>query len=188
MKFFTVAALSAICLLSFVSNTQAQTADTGKVAVINTNAFGLEKGITKYISALDKLDAEFAPRQKELEAMATKLASLNKEIETLRTQAQTGAVPFNQGAAQAKVDEADKLSRDAKFKQEDAQASYNRRLQVVLGPIQADIGKALTEFAKAKGYALVFDIAKDREGLLIAIGNEKADITTDFIAFYNARP
>ena len=25
-------------------------------------------------------------------------------------------------------------------------------------------------------------------GLLIAIGDEKVDVTTDFIAFYNARP
>lgn len=188
MKFFTVAALSAICLLSLISTAQAQTADSGKVAVINTERFAAEKGITKYINALDKVDEEFAPRRNELEAMAAKLTTLNKEIEALRNQIASGTVPVIGNSAQAKVDEADKLSRDAKFKQEDAQASYNRRLQVVLGPIQADIGKALTEFAKAKGYALIFDIAKDREGLLIAIGNEKADITTEFIAFYNARP
>lgn len=188
MKFLTIGALCAICLLSFVSNTQAQAADTGKVAVINTELFASEKGITKYISALDKLDAEFAPRRNELEAMAAKLATLKREIEVLRNQIASGTVPVNDKAAQAKADEADELSRDAKFKQEDAQASYNRRLQAMLGPIQADIGKALTEFAKTKGYALIFDMAKDREGILVAIGNPKADVTTEFIAYYNARP
>ncbi len=188
MKFFTVAALSAVCLLSLISTTQAQTGDTGKVAVINTERFADEKGITKYINALNALDTEFAPRQRELESMAAKLTTLNKEIEALRNQMASGTVPVTDSAARAKGDEAEKLTRDAKFKQEDAQASYNRRLQVVLGPIQSDIGKALTEFARTKGYALIFDIAKDRDGLLIAIGNEKADITTEFIAFYNARP
>ena len=51
-----------------------------------------------------------------------------------------------------------------------------------------DIGKAVNDFAKQKGYTLILDIAKDQAGFLLAVGDEKIDITKDFITFYNARP
>ncbi len=167
----------------------AQPATAGKIVVINTYAFGDEKaGITKYIGAIKTLNAEFAPAQTELETMNTKLQALAKEIQTLRDQAAGGKVPIDEKAAQAKVDEAEKLQRDIKFKSEDAKARYEKRQQAVIGPVMQDIGKALQEFAKQKGYMFIFDIAKDDQGFLVAIGDEKADVTKDFVIFYNARP
>lgn len=189
MKFLTIAALCAISLLTLLSESHAQSADLGKIAVIDTDLFLAEKtGITKYLKASKGLETEFAPLQSELQTMGAKLAALNKDIETFRSQAASGTVPVNESAARAKVDEAEVLSRSIKFKQEDAQARFNNRREKVLGPVMMDIGKALTEFAKTKGYALIFDMAKDREGILVAIGNPKADVTTEFIAYYNARP
>ena len=120
--------------------------------------------------------------------MNTKLQALAKEIQTLRDQAAGGKVPIDEKAAQAKVDEAEKLQRDIKFKSEDAKARYEKRQQAVIGPVMQDIGKALQEFAKQKGYMFIFDIAKDDQGFLVAIGDEKADVTKDFVIFYNARP
>ena len=80
------------------------------------------------------------------------------------------------------------MEREIKFKQDDAKARFERRQQAVLGPVMQNIGKALTDFAKQKGYLFIFDISKDDNGLLVAIGDDKADVTKEFIAFYNARP
>jgi hypothetical protein len=50
------------------------------------------------------------------------------------------------------------------------------------------IGTGLQDYAKQKGFSLIFDASKDDRGFLIAIGDDKVDVTKDFIAYYNARP
>lgn len=188
MKLFRTIILTAFSFILFAVAGYGQTAANGKIGVINTNSFGDEKaGITKYISALRTLNIEFAPAQTELETLAKRLNDLNKEIQTLRDQAASGKVAVNDKAAQAKMDEAEKLQRDFKFKEEDARARFGRRQQVVLAPVMEDIAKAMQDYAKQKGFAVIFDIAKDEAGLLIMIADEKAEITKDFTAFYNAR-
>lgn len=183
-------AFSAVfALSSFAQTGGVQPAGPVKIGIINTFAFGDEKGgITKYINALKAINTEFTPTQTELDTMGTKLNNLAKEIQVFRDQASTGKVPIDEKTVQAKVDEAEKLQRDLKFKQEDAKVRYEKRQQVVIGPVMQDIGKALQDFAKQKGFTLLFDIAKDEAGLLLAIGDEKIDVTKDFITFYNARP
>lgn len=175
---------------SFAQNSGgAQTAGPVKIGIINTFAFGDEKaGITKYINALKAINTEFTPTQTELDTMNTRLSNLAKEIQVFRDQASTGKVPIDEKTVQAKVDEAEKLQRDLKFKQEDAKARYEKRQQVVIGPVMQDIGKALQDFAKQKGFTLLLDIAKDEVGLVLAVGDEKIDVTKDFITYYNARP
>lgn len=173
----------------FAGSALAQTPSTVKIAVINTFEFGDEKaGITKYVNAVKSINAEFAPAQLELETMNTKLNNLAKEVQAFREQASSGKVPIDEKSAQAKYEEAEKLQRDIKFKQEDAKARYERRQQAVMRPVMQDIGKAVNEYAKQKGYTLIFDVAKDEAGLLLAIGDEKIDVTKDFITYYNARP
>lgn len=175
---------------SFAQNGgSAQPVGPVKIGIINTFAFGDEKaGITKYINAVKAINTEFTPTQTELETMNTKFNNLAKEIQVFRDQASSGKVPIDEKTVQAKVDEAEKLQRDLKFKQEDAKARYEKRQQAVIGPVMQDIGKALQDFAKQKGFTLLFDIAKDEAGLLLAIGDDKIDVTKDFITFYNARP
>jgi Skp family chaperone for outer membrane proteins len=189
MKMIRLFAVSFFLAALFAASALAQTAPV-KIAVINTYLFGDEKagGITKYIGATKTIATEFQPLQTELDTMNAKLNGLAKEIESLRTQAAGGKVPVDEKAYQAKYDEAEKLQRDIKFKQEDAKARYEKRTQAVMGPVMQDIGKALQEYAKQKGYTIIFDLAKDEVGLLLAIGDEKVDVTKDFITFYNARP
>lgn len=161
----------------------------GKIVVINTFAFGEEKGgIAKYVTAKKTVDAEFKTVDTELQTMQTKLTALAKDIQVFRDN-QAKGVPFDQAAAQAKADEAEKLQRDMKFKSEDAKVRYERRSRSVLGPITEDIYKSLQDFAKAKGYSMILDSAKlDEAGIIIAVGNDSADVTKEFITFYNARP
>jgi Skp family chaperone for outer membrane proteins len=194
MKTFRLIAASMIFAAIFAVSAFAQTTTTAaKVGLINTLAFDTDKGgINKYVTAMNSLETEFKKDGDDLTVIATRIQTLEKEIQTIQTQLQSTA-PVNKDQLQTsyntKVDEYGKLGREFKFKQDDAKARYERRRQVVMGPILADIGKAMQEFAKAKGFTLLLDGAKLEEaGVLLAIGDDKIDATKDFIAFYNARP
>ncbi len=154
-----------------------------RIGVINSAEFADQKdGIARYVSTLKSLNDEFASARSELTTMNTKLQTISKDIETARKAPNPQSTVIN-----AKIEEGEKLTRDIKFKAEDAKARYQSREQALLGPITQDIYKALQEFSKQKGYSLIFDVAKDTTGVLAALGDEKALVTKDFIAFYNAK-
>ncbi len=190
MKTFRSIAAGFVFAAIFVVSAFAQAQPAApKIGIINTGAFDDKTGITKYVNAANSLEAEFKPVDAELQTMATKIQSLQKEIQTLQTQATANPnVPIKPETINAKVAEGEKLAREFKFKQEEAKANYERREAVVLGPVRQDIGKAMQEFAKQKGYALILDAANlDKAGLLLAF-DEKYNVTAEFIQFYNARP
>ena len=157
-----------------------------KIAVINTRAFDNDKpgaGITKYVTGMNTLEAEFKPLDAELIALVTRYNNLATEIKGL----QAAPTP-NQALLQTKADEYSKLERDIKFKQEDAKARYQSRYNAVMGPVLQDIGKAMQDFAKQKGFSLLLDAAKLDEANLVLAYDPTADATKDFITFFNARP
>lgn len=181
---FFVAALFAVSALAQA----AQPTAPARIAVINTLAFDdVKGGITKYTNAMNTLENEFKPVNVDLQALATRYQNLGTEIQGLQKNVDP-KVPMNPTNVQAKVDEYGKLERDIKFKQEDAKARFESRRATVLGPVLQDIGKAIQEFSKQKGYALILDIAKMADADLILALDEKADVTKEFITFYNARP
>lgn len=163
-------------------------ASPSKIGIIDTGAFGDSKeGITKYIAAANQINTEFKPAVTELQNLGTRIENLEKELTVLQDQANKGTVPIDRNAANAKAEEYDKLKRDYKFKEEDLKAKIDRRQQAVLIPIMQDIYKAAQDYAKQKGFTMIIDITKDDKLLFMAL-DEKADITKDFITFYNARP
>ena len=48
--------------------------------------------------------------------------------------------------------------------------------------------KALNEYAKKNGYAVIFDGVKLDQAQILLGFDEKYNVTQDFITFYNARP
>ena len=187
MRTFRLIAVSVVFAAIFAVSALAQTA-AGKIGLINTQAFDDDKaGITKYVAAMNSLETEFKPLSTELQTLGTKIQALQKEIEALQKQVQEGKVPVNQASVTAKLEEYDKLTREYKFKEEDAKARYQRREAAVMGPIRQDIGNAIQEYTKKNGYVLVIDVSKDSTGLILGL-DETADITKQFITFYNARP
>ena len=157
-----------------------------KIGWIDTQAFGDDKaGVTKYITALKALDTEFKPRITELQTLDTRIKGIATELETMQ---KNTAVPINQATVVAKQDEGQRLQRELEFKQKDAEAAFQTRRGIVLGPITADIGKAIQDYAKQKGYSVVLDIAALANANAILVLDPSADITKDFITFYNARP
>ena len=158
-----------------------------KIVVINTAIFDGKDGITKYANAMNALETEFKPAQTEIQTMMTRYQTLATEIENARKA--NPSVPIKPETIQAKVDEAQALEVNIKRKQEDGKAKFEKRQQQVLGPVLQDIMKAMDDFAKQKGYALILDAAKlEGAGLILAVDLPKVDVTKDFITFFNARP
>ena len=185
---FVFAAITAVS--AFGQTGGAAPAAPFRMAVIDTGAFDSAKdGITRYATAMNALEAEFKPLETEITGLVTKYNALAAEIKKLQETAAAGTVPINQQAAQTKVEEYQTLELTIKRKQEDAKARAARREPQVMGPIRAEIGKALQEFASQKGYALILDAAKlDANGFILAFDAPKVDVTKDFITFFNARP
>ncbi|MCA1625067.1 MAG: OmpH family outer membrane protein [Acidobacteria bacterium] len=193
MKTFRLIAASLFFAALFSTSSFAQTgataAGTGKIVIINTAAFDDKAGISKYVSAMNTLETEFKPVDAELQKMNTDLQTLAKDIDAFRRQVADRKVPIDEKSANLKVEQAEKLQRDLKFKQEDAKARFERRQQALLSPVLQDIAKAMQDFAKSRGYSMILDAAKlDQAGIILAVGDDKADVTKEFITFYNARP
>ncbi|MEO6587973.1 MAG: OmpH family outer membrane protein [Pyrinomonadaceae bacterium] len=167
----------------------AQTNGDGKLGLIDTRFFDNGKdGIAKYAVAMDSLEKEFAGDNTALQTMGTRIQTLEKEIRDLQEKAAQPNSPIKPETVSPKAEEYEKLTREFKFKQEDAKVRFERRQAVVLGPLNQDIGKAMQEFAKQKGYSLILDIAKIADSGLILALDGKANLTADFIKFYNTRP
>lgn len=189
MKTFRLIAVSVVFAAIFAVSALAQTT-AGKIGLINTQAFDDTKaGITKYVAALNSLDTEFKPTFAELQTLATKIQALEKELKDLQAKAQdpNNKIPIDPKMVNSKAEEYDKLVREFKFKEEDAKARYQRREAAVMGPIRLDIGNAIQEYTKKNGFVLIFDPSKDQTGMLLGL-DETADVTKQFITFYNARP
>ncbi len=193
MRRFSLIAVSfifaAVMAVSAFGQVPAQPAPF-RMAVIDSEAFAAQTGgITRYAAALKALETEFAPLETEIKGMVTKYQALGAEIKKLQDQAAAGTVPIDQKAAQAKVEEYQNLEVAIKRKQEDGKNRAARREPQVMGPIRQEIGRALQEYAKSKGYALILDAAKlDGAGLILAFDETKIDATKDFITYFNARP
>lgn len=161
---------------------------SGKIGWINTAEFSDDKaGVTKYNNALKALEAEMKPRVTELTTMQNKLRTISEELQKMTS---NPAVPVNQQAAQAKQEEGQRIQREMEFKKKEYDAAMAKRGNELLGPIQNDLLKAIGDYAKAKGYAVVLDIAalaNDNMNAILAL-DPTANITKDFITFYNARP
>jgi len=189
MRTFRLIAVSFVFAALFAVSAFAQvTPSAPKIGLVDIYAFGAEKGITKYINAMGVLEKEAAPMRTDLQAMVTKIQNLEKEIENFRKQANDPKVPIKPETVNAKVQEFEDLKREAKFKQDNANAKFQGRYDVVVGPIWADIRKAMQEFAKQKGFDVIFDGAKLEEAGILLGFSDKVNITTEFIQFYNTRP
>ncbi len=188
MKRISLFAVSVIFAAVFAVSAFGQAAvPTGKIGLINTFAFGDEKaGITKYRNAVGSVDAEFKTVNDELKTMGTRYQTLGQEIQKLRSTPST--VPAAASSLQAKVTEFQDLETQIKRKQEDAKAKYERRYATVVGPVFGDILKALNEYAKKNGYAVILDGAKLEQAEILLGFDDKYDVTKDFVTYYNTRP
>jgi len=149
-----------------------------KIALVNTDEFGAEKtGITRLVAAMKKVELEFQPRRTELQTLDQEIAKATANLNK--------AAPVQDPKVTAQEnDKIEQMKKDFTRKGEDAQTEYTKRLQVVLGPISDEIGKALDAYAKARGITLILDVTKI-QGIVSA--SESLDITKPFIAEFNSK-
>jgi len=184
MKRISLIAASFVFVAVFAVSAFAQTPAT-KIGWLDTGAFADEKeGVTKYINALKALDGEMKPRVTDLQTIQTKLKTLSDDIAKMTANT---AIPVDQKALASKQDEGQRLQREFDFKKKEYDAAVEKRSSEVLGPVSADISKAIQDFAKLKGYAVVLDIDKLAQANVLLVLDPAASITKEFIAYYNQR-
>lgn len=145
------------------------------IGIIDSTEFSKEKtGIARVMNAMRGLEAKFQPLRTEIRGMRERLNTMRSDIQTKRA-IQDAATTARQ------VEEAERLDVQIKRKAEDAQASYEKESLAVLGPLQKDIGTALSAYAEARGITLVIDANR----IPIIYAATSLDITRDFIADYN---
>ncbi|MEO7674624.1 MAG: OmpH family outer membrane protein [Pyrinomonadaceae bacterium] len=182
LKLLTVSfAIAVIFAASAIAQTTGTSPVPSKIGWIDTGSFADEKnGVTRFLNGLKAIDAEFKPKVAELERIKVKLTVISDALRNPNT-----AVPES---LQTKRDEGERLQREAEFKKKEYEALYTKRRNEVIGPISADIIKAMQDFARQKGYAVILDIGSLAQTNSILILEPSADTTKEFVAFYNARP
>jgi Skp family chaperone for outer membrane proteins len=148
---------------------------SGKVAIIDSRAF--PEGIGEYKKQLDKLEAEFQPRTKDLESLQQSLVKADEELKT-------GGANMDPKIYQQKVDNLQGLKKDFERKREDYQADLQKRSEVVLGPVRDKVLKFLEGYASTRDISVVFDLAPAAQAGLVFM-NPGTNITDDFIKEYN---
>ena len=181
MKLFRFTAAAMMLAASLVISASAQTttptasAQTGRIAVIDSAAFSADKeGIARVVNAMKTVDAQFVPLRNEVQGMQTRYQALVAEIEKTKDVAEPRATA-------AKVDQADTMKRDLERKTQDAQISVQKRMQEVLGPLQEDVYNSLQAFAKQRGISVIIDASR----VPLIYFNDTVDITKEFITEYN---
>ncbi len=159
----------------------AVTVPPSKIAVVDTEMFGDEKGgIFRLVDAIKIVQNEFRVREQELQTMQTRLNTLVDDIRRLRQ-----ASPVDQRAIQAKQDEGTRLQQDFETKKQRYDEDYARRNREVTGPISQQIGKALDDFATQHGITMTLDLSKLLPAILTALPT--VEITQAFIADFNRK-
>ena len=189
MRKLSLVAVSLVFAAIFAVSASAQTGAAApgpvKIGMIDSGAFAAEKeGITRYVNAVKQLGTEMKPLENELIAMQQKMQTLADKIAGLQKLPQNVQNPKDILDTQ---DEGQRLQREFEFKKKEYDARIEKRGNELLGPIQGDIGKAIQEYAIQKGYTVVLDIDKlGRDGALLAM-DPKAEITKDFITYFNSK-
>lgn len=185
MKFLplslTLLAATLVTSLSAQSEPAAKPIEAARMAFINSTAFSDPAiGIKQAIRSSKTLQLEFESVQSELALMGEKLRTLAGEMSKLNADASANAE-----ALDAKRAEGTRLQEELMAKQTEAQAAFNKRQQEVQGPVAKEIAKELNAFTKERNISVLLDAAKLNEALLNF--DVELDVTTDFIAYFNAR-
>jgi len=180
--------VSLAAIVVFAAHSFGQGAGTppaqGKIGLISIAAFGDEKaGITKYKNAVAAVNKALEQTNNELKTLGTRYQTASTEYQNMQKNPAIKA-----DAVRAKQEELQNLQTTIKRKQEDGKAFYDKTYSDIMSPVMNDIFKALNEYAKQKGYAVILDGAKLEQADILVGFDDRYDVTKDFIAFYNARP
>ncbi len=146
-----------------------------KIAIVDVMAF--RDSVAELKVKYDKLQTEFAPRYRELEAMQSKLASQEKVLNENQNLTQQQAAKLSQEFKEGKT-AYDRMVQDA-------QDTAGKREEAETGPIKEKLSKYLEQYCTKHGISYVFDGRALQESGVIIFAAPAANITDDFIKEYN---
>lgn len=161
-------------------------AGTGKIGVVNPILFSDSKpgaGITRLKTALKTVADATKPQADRMQTDIARYRTIAADVDRLRKA--TGTAP---AILQAKIIEAQDLETSIKRQEEDSKKNYEKQYSDRVSPILNDIFRAMNEYAKAKGYAIILNGPKLEQDDLLMGYDDRYDVTADFITFFNARP
>jgi outer membrane protein len=113
-------------------------------------------------AALKKLEAEFAPRDKQIVEMQNKLKQLEQDLEK-------NALVLKDAEHRSKEFEVVSLKRDLRRATQEFREDYNLRRNEELAALQKIVQKTIAEIAKQENYDLILESA--------VYASTRADIT-----------
>lgn len=156
----------------FAQAPAANSAASAKIGVLNVQ--GAIAGTAEGKQASAELQAQFAPRQTELQNM-------QKQIEDIRQRLQTGGDKLSQEEQARLQRQGETLTKQAQRKQED----YNDDVQAALGEVRDRIGRKLVDivdkYARDNGYTAILDSSSQTSGIIYAAD----DVTPQIVKLYD---
>lgn len=146
-----------------------------KIAIIDVMAF--RDGVAELKVKFEKLQAEFAPRYREIESMQTTLAAKEKVLAENKTLTQAQAAKLQQELEEGK--------KTYQRLVEDSEAVARKREEEETGPIKEKLSKFLEQYAQKQNISFVFDGRQLQETGIVIYADGKANITEDFMKEYN---
>ncbi|MBX3280038.1 MAG: OmpH family outer membrane protein [Acidobacteria bacterium] len=148
----------------------------GKIAILFYGAF--REGIGEMKAKLDTLNAEFEPKNKEIQSLRERIENLNAQI---RTQGGTVQPAVRNQWAEEAAEKDKQLKRLA----EDTDAMAKKRFEEVAGPIQEKIFKFLEQYSQQRGIVMVLEGSALQQTGVILFASQATNITEDFMKEYN---
>ncbi len=158
--------LSAVLMMAAMQPLKAAE-PTAKIGVVNVNLLIEQAPQAK--AASKRLEQEFAPQQKQLQALVAKLEKLRKAY-------QKNKLTLSAEQAAAKEREIALLTREIQRRRADIQELVNLRRNEELAKLQALINRAIREIGRKEHYDLIL-----YDG--IAFSSKRIDLTQKILAY-----
>lgn len=150
--------------------------EKSKVAIIDSAA--LRDEVHELKAKYDKLQAEFAPKARDLESMQNSLANKQKVA-----QENTSLTPQQ---AQKLNEEITELKKEYNRALQDSQEQADKRMKEETEAIYEKISKFMDQYCAKHGITHVFDARRLQEtNVVVYVSLPGANITKDFVDEYN---
>ncbi len=146
-----------------------------RIAIVDVLAFREE--VLELKARYEKLQAEFAPKYRELEALQNKIAAQEKVLQENKN--------LTQPQTQKLVEEVEQLKREHNRSLEDSQALATKREKVETEAIYDKLSNFLNQYCAKHSITTVYDARRLQETGVAVYVNPAANITADFIKEYN---
>lgn len=150
-------------------------ATKAKVAIVDSMIFREE--VLELKAKYEKLQAEFAPKYRDLESMRTSIANKEKVLQENKT--------LNAQQAQKLNEEIEQLKKEYNRSLQDSQDIANKREKAETGEILEKLSKYLNQYCAKHGITYVFDARRLQETGVVVYAAPASNITKDFISEYN---